>query len=1142
MAELVCGAFLSSFFQVALEKLSSNDFIDYFRRSKLDVNLLEKLLITLNSINHVLEEAEMKQYQSMYVKKWLDDLKHYAYEVDQLLDEIATDAPLKKLKGESQPSTSKVLSFFSSFTNPFESRIKELLEKLEFLAKQKDMLGLKHDTFASSEGGVSWKPLDRLPTTFLVDESSIYGRDDDKEELIDFLLSDIDSSNHVPIISIVGLGGMGKTTLAQLAYNDHRMQEHFELKAWVYVSETFDVVGLTKAILGSFHSSTVGEEFNLLQHQLQQRLANKKYLLILDDVWNGSEECWERLLLPLCHGSTGSKIIVTTRNKEVVSVMKSTKELNLEKLKESECWSLFVRHAFHGRIASDYQNLEAIGKKIVDKCGGLPLAVKTLGSLLRRKFSEREWVKILETDLWRLSEADSNINPVLKLSYHNLPSSLKRCFAYCSIFQKGHLFDKDELIKLWMAEGLLKCCGEDTSEDELGNDFFNDLESISFFQLIGWKNKHHVMHDLVNDLAKSVSGEFCLRLEHDTVQDIPERTRHIWCSLDTINADKIVEGICKTVGLKSLLVNCFGNFNMCNDVQHQMFSRLKYLRMLSLARGNMTMISDEISNLKLLRYLDLTSTGITSLPDSICMLYNLQTLILKLCELTELPPGFCKLVNLHHLSLEFTYIKKMPKHIGRLIHLRRLTDFVVTEDSGSDIKELAELNHLQGKLHIYGLKVIDPEDAMIANLKDKKHLEGLHLTYDTVEETYTYKGGETNGSVRERDASVLEALQPNSNLKWLKIESYKGTSFPNWLEECHLPNLVSLYLEECDFFTQLPPFEKFPYINRLCISRCPGIEIINSINVPFRFLEILRFEDMPNWKEWLCVESFPLLKKLSIRSCPKLKKALPQHLPSLQILIIDDCQELEAPFPLSHNIWKLILRGCDNIWIDELPSNLTEVFIGGTQVIESYLEQLLLNNVFIERLRVSDFNGVNQEWANLDLSSCNSISFLTISDWHSSSLPFAWDSFINLHSLWLTNCPLLESFSGDGLPLSLTNLEIERCPKLIASIEDLGLMKLDSLKEVEVSDDFMEYFPKENLLPPNVNYLHLQECSKLRIINNRGFLHLKSLASLRISRCCSLEHLSGEGLPESLSTLNISGCPLLQCHNIAHIPFVNIHT
>ena len=129
-----------------------------------------------------------------------------------------------------------------------------------------------------------------------------------------------------------------------------------------------------------------------------------------------------------------------------------------------------------------------------------------------------------------LSKGDNEINPVLRLSCHNIPSDLKCCFAYCSIFPKGYEFEKDELIKLWMEEGLLKYCGRDKSEEDLGNELFDDLESVSFFQQSInplYSRTILVMHDLVNDLAKSESREFCLQVVGDRVQDISKRTCHI---------------------------------------------------------------------------------------------------------------------------------------------------------------------------------------------------------------------------------------------------------------------------------------------------------------------------------------------------------------------------------------------------------------------------------------------------------------------------------------------------------------------------------------------------------------------------------------------------------------------------------------
>ncbi|KEH21858.1 putative P-loop containing nucleoside triphosphate hydrolase, leucine-rich repeat domain, L [Medicago truncatula] len=848
MAELIAGAFLSSFFQVTLERFASRDFKDLFNKG-----LVEKLEITMNSINQLLDDAETKQYQNPNVKIWLDRLKHEVYEVDQLLDEIATNSQRKI----------KVQRILSTLTNRYEPRINDLLDKLKFLVEQKDVLGLTGSGSCSSfEGAVSQQSSKRSPTASLVDKSCIYGREGEKEEIINHLLSYKDNDNQVSIISIVGLGGMGKTTLAQLVYNDQRMEKQFDLKAWVHVSKSFDAVGLTKTILRSFHSFADGEDLDPLICQLQKTLSVKRFLLVLDDVWKGNEECLEQLLLSFNHGFLGSKIIVTTRDKNVALVMKSDHQLLLKNLEEKDCWSLFVKHAFRGKNVFDYPNLESIGKEIVDKCGGLPLAVKTLGNLLQRKFSQGEWFKILETDMWHVSKGNDEINSVLRLSYHNLPSNLKRCFAYCSIFPKGYKFEKDELINLWMAEGLLKCCGRDKSEQELGNEFLDDLESISFFQQSESIFGHMglCMHDLVNDLAKSESQKFCLQIEGDRVQDISERTRHIWCSLGLEDGARILKHIYMIKGLRSLLVgrhdfcdfkgyefdNCF---MMSNNVQRDLFSKLKYLRMLSFYGCELTELADEIVNLKLLRYLDLSYNKIKRLTNSICKMCNLETLTLEGCtELTELPSDFYKLDSLRHLNMNSTDIKKMPKKIGKLNHLQTLTNFVVGEKNGSDIKELDNLNHLQGGLHISGLEhVINPADAAEANLKDKKHLKELYMDY----------GDSLKFNNNGRELDVFEALRPNSNLQRLTIKYYNGSSFPNWLRCSHLPNLVSLILQNCGFCSLFPPLGQLPCLKELFISGCNGIKIIGeefygdcSTLVPFRSLEFLEFGNMPEWKEW----------------------------------------------------------------------------------------------------------------------------------------------------------------------------------------------------------------------------------------------------------------------------------------------------
>jgi Leucine-rich repeat (LRR) protein len=283
-----------------------------------------------------------------------------------------------------------------------------------------------------------------------------------------------------------------------------------------------------------------------------------------------------------------------------------------------------------------------------------------------------------------------------------------------------------------------------------------------------------------------------------------------------------------------------------------------------------------------------------------------------------------------------------------------------------------------------------------------------------------------------------------------------------------------------------------------------------------------------------------------------LKSALPQHLPCLQKLEIIDCQELEASIPKADNISELELKRCDGILINEFPSRLERVILCGTQVIESTLEKILFNSPFLKELEVEDFFGPNVEWSSLDICRRNSLRTLTITGWHSSSLPFALDHFASLNSLALYDCPWLESFFGRQLPSNLCSLRIERCPNLMASSYEWGLFQLNSLKLLCVSDDFeiLDSFPEESILPSTIKSLELTNCSNLRIINYRGLLHLTSLESLYIEDCPCLEMLPEEGLPISLSTLSIHDCPLLKqlyqkeqgerWHTICHIPYVTI--
>ncbi|KAG6629622.1 hypothetical protein CIPAW_14G097300 [Carya illinoinensis] len=704
MAE-VGGALLSAFLQVLIDRMASREFVDFLRGRKLNDGLLDKFKTILLSVEVVLEDAEDKQVTNPSVRKWLDELKHAVYDAEDVLDEIATKALQSKLNAEFGSTASKVRNCIktSIFFNKIELRIKEVLGRLENLASQQNVMGLVQ------AGTVRRISSERLPTTSLVEDSDICGRNDDKDEMIDKLLPDDATDNKIGVIAIVGMGGMGKTTLAQLVYNDNRVQKHFDLVAWVCVSEEFDMFKVTKTILEAVTSSNSDiKDLNRLQLQVKERLMGKKFLLVLDDVWNKNYTDWEILSKPFKSGVQGSRIIVTTRDVDVASAMRAFITHHLKKLQEEDCWSLFARHAFHDANSYMHSDFEELGRKIVEKC----------------KVDVSEWDKVLNSEIWSLSDEEIQILPALRLSYKHLPSYIKRCFAYCSIFPKDYCFNKNELILLWMAEGLLHETENKTME-EIGGDYFVTLVSRSLFQKSSEDEFNFLMHDLINDLAKFVSGEFTFRLEADSSHQIVNKTRHVsYVRTDYENFKKF-EPLQEATQLRTFLVlksstPClYTTKRLLRDGLLPMFS---CLRVLSLSNyWKLCELPESIGKITPLRYLEISRTVLGRLPDSLCKLYNLQTLKLSCCtHLRTLPRDMQKLVNLRHLDFTGTPIIETPIHVGKLKCLQTLTTFVVSKRTGCSITELGKLANLRGALSILGLENVESfTDAHGACLQNK---------------------------------------------------------------------------------------------------------------------------------------------------------------------------------------------------------------------------------------------------------------------------------------------------------------------------------------------------------------------------------------------------------------------------------------
>ncbi|KAL4601002.1 hypothetical protein ACB092_11G240400 [Castanea dentata] len=1046
---------------------------------------IEKLNDTVLTISAVIQDAEEKQQHNNQVRVWLKRLNDALYEADDWLDDISTEALRREVMTRNKKAK-EVRIFFSksnqlAFGLKMGHKVKAMNKRLDAIKNIKGF-HLDERPVETQVGGYRVRE-----THSFVRTEEVIGRDNDKEEIIKILL-DPNVEESVLILPIVGLGGLGKTTLAQLIFNDREIQNHFEQKLWVCVSDDFEVKVIVKKILECAQNKKQEEiELNTLINNLKNEIDGKRYFLVLDDVWNEDPQKWLKLKSLLMSGARGSRMLVTTRINKVAEITKTIQPYMLEGLDEKKSWSLFKQFAFANEQDSLNSNIRKIGMEILERCKGVPLAIRTIGSLLYFKNTEKEWLSFKDSELSKVPQEENDILPTLRLSYDHLPSYLKQCFAYCCLFPKDYKIHKPTLIQMWMAQGFIRPLNQNQCLEDVGHEYIMDLIWRSFFQEVEKDKRGNIlqfkMHDLMHDLAKLVAGSYSTTCNLNE-EIIDEKNLHV--SFGGQSQLQISSSLFRASRIRTFILQ--GKVESIHkSIYDTIIASFKFIRLLDLHRMGIRTVPSSIGKLKHLRYLDLSKNyGIRMLPNSITRLHNLQTLKLYECGLiTKLPNDFTKLVNLR--LLEIDTLTHIPRGWEQMTSLQALSVFKFEIGDGSWFKRNSGLKDLQG-----------PNELKFPKLQK------------------------------------------------ISLYNYSGVKFPNWMSS--LTTLVEFRLEDCNKCQHLPPLEQLPNLKCLSLNKLDSLEYMSEIDygeelsnssfIPsLNELHLLR---CPNLKGWWrqrrdsseevdddnnhLLPFFPGLSHLEIKNCPKLT-SMPLF-PNVRWLILDMCslKPLKQTSTLQIEIANSSFAPLSNL----------EYLVTGT------LNEPLPN--LSNLVSLSCRGPLPQEWQGL-----KSLQSLEIK-WCSKlkSLPEGMGGLTSLQTLVICRCPKLKSLPEgiQGLT-SLQTLGIGNCPKLKSLPE--GIQGLTSLQTLEIWD-----CPKLKSLPEGIQgltslqTLEIWGCPKLKSLPE-GIQGLTSLQTLRIWDCPKLKSLP-EGIQglTSLNALVIYGCPILlkRCKRetgedwpkISHIP------
>ncbi|KAE8766853.1 putative disease resistance protein RGA1 [Hordeum vulgare] len=960
--------------------------------------------------------------------------------------------------------------------------------------------------------------MDRPKTTPQIIEPQLYGRDTQNKEIIDGITHGEYSSKQLTVLPIVGPGGVGKTTFTQHIFDE--VKSCFQVTIWICVSLNFTADRLAQEILEQIpkDNSSESKTGRSKEEQIEQRLRSKRFLLVLDDVWKYPEDEWKKLLAPFRKvGTEGNMVIVTTRIPGVANMVRTVDHsIEMERLGPQDIMSFFEACVFDDQQQpwQDHPELRDVGKKIVDKLKGFPLAAKTVGRLLRNELTVDHWTRVLESKEWELQASENDIMPALKLSYDYLPFHLQQCLSCCALFPEDYEFDTEELVHLWIGQGILHSDDEKKRSEDVGLRYLTDLVNQGFFKkdVSRLGGSYYTIHDLLHALVVKVSSYECLCISSSNVMSIqiPPSVRHLSVIVDdadvkdTVTFEDYKKDLCAleqrfdVQNLRTLIL--FGKYHAnFSGIFRGLFREARALRTVFLAGASYN-VEDVLPNfLKLVHLRCLRIKSVYSgwpyviyehgdkglcIPSMLCRLYHLEVIDLQGWEGQFGSTRYMSnLVKLRHFVVPREEPHSGIFEVGKLKFLNELKAFRVGQERKAfELSQLGKLRNIGGLLGIYNLeKVLSEEEATESKLMHKSHLQELMLEWDV----------ERSNRVPAFEQSVLENLVPHRNMRHLCIRGHGGTNCPTWLGENHsIKNLESLSLDDLSW-GNLPPLGEMWMVNDLgeeyqvCIAG-QGFKILKRL----KLVKILRL------RKWVAdnntVDLFSHLEELTIVGCSELIElpfsdlsyGRPQQeksmdwFPRLRSLRIEDCPKLLSLPPIP---WTC--RPC-SIQLNRVGSSLERLgyreqygsdstfsldVVGKDGQDSAFLKALVFSNLtFVKEIDMHQCRCTGKELTqvfslmpvltHIIIVGCHGIKWLGVAGQSSASC----SSAEQLHQEQIRQQKQEADQGGDGvllLPPQLQRLYIEKFPELSLLSDSLegdkeggGLKDLCSLQSLDIMD------------------------------------------------------------------------------------------